>query len=245
MKQPDPKAEMEKAWRLMTAPFRVLPSFVIAGAPKCGTTTLADCIAAHPRVRRGARKEPTSLLHYPGSRLRTAMHYPLRWGGRFMAGDGSVEYFTHPEGPRNVREVLPEARLIFLLRDPVKRAWSDYQMFCKHGDEREPFGGRVRKAMLWLRDPEMQSLVDAASREAFNPVRYVQAGLYARMLERWFAEFPREQCLVLPSEEFFSDRPLAMARVFAHLGLDPVEADSIPKQRPRPMAMSEYPEKSK
>ncbi|MGC1481848.1 MAG: hypothetical protein WA771_15220, partial [Chthoniobacterales bacterium] len=63
-----------------TAPFRAMPSFVIVGAPKCGTSSLYDDLVSHPEVRRGARKEPTNFLHYPGSRLRAAMNYPVRLG---------------------------------------------------------------------------------------------------------------------------------------------------------------------
>ncbi len=220
---PDLSRELRRAVRLITAPLRVLPDFVIAGAPKCGTSTLYDWLATHPKVRRGSRKEPTNFIHYPGSRLRSAMHYPFACqralAGGFLVGDGSVEYFAHPDGPRNVRDIVPEARLIFLLREPIRRAWSDYQMFRKHGDETGDFSVIVRRAMRWLRDDEATSLVESASRPAFNPVRYVQCGLYAQMLERWFSEYPRDQCLVLFSEEFFADPDAGMRLVLAHLGL--------------------------
>jgi len=126
VRSPNLSFELEKAWRLATAPLRPLPSFAIAGAPKCGTSTLYDYLATLPGVRRGARKEPTNFLHFPGSRLRAAMNYPIRLPGQdFIVGDGSVEYFTDPRGPRNVHDVVPDIRLIFILRDPVKRAWSD------------------------------------------------------------------------------------------------------------------------
>lgn len=232
MKPPDLRFELEKAWRLATAAWRPLPSFVIAGAPKCGTSTLYDCLTALPQVRRGARKEPTNFVHYPGSRRRAAMNYPLRLPGRdFLVGDGSVEYFAHPEAPRNVRAVIPEARLIFLLRDPVGRAWSDYQMFREFGSDRGDFAATVRAAMRWLDDPVVLPLADAAACRAHYPARYVLCGWYARALERWFEWFPREQCLVVVSEELFADPAAGMPAVFRHLGLPERPVPELPKSR--------------
>lgn len=232
VKSPDIRFELDKAWRLLTAPLRAMPSFVIAGAPKCGTSTLHDFLVTMPGVRRGARKEPTNFVHYPGSRLRAAMNYPIRVPGRpFIVGDGSVEYFANPEAPRNVRDVVPAARLIFLLRDPVRRAWSDYQMLRASGTDTDDFSGTVRRAMRWLDDPTVLPLVDSAACKAHHPARYVLCGWYARALERWFRFFPREQCLVLISEELFADPAVKMPEVYRHLGLDGMEAPTLPRAR--------------
>jgi hypothetical protein len=224
--------EIEKAWRLATAPVRALPSFVIAGAPKCGTSTLYDTLTTLPGVRRGRRKEPTNFVHYPGSWMRSAMNYPVRFPWqRFIVGDGSVEYFVHPEAPRNVREILPDARLIFLLRDPVSRAWSDYQMLHKAGSDDADFTASVRAAMRWLDDSSVLPLADAAACRARFPARYVLCGWYARALERWFEEFPREQCLVLISEEFFANADDGMRLVLRHVGVACECIPSLPKSR--------------
>lgn len=222
--------EVEKAWRLGTAPLRAMPSFVIVGAPKCGTSSLYDELASHPDVRRGARKEPTNFIHYPGSRFRAAMNYPFRTG-RFVVGDGSVEYFSHPDGPRNVREILPDARLIFLLRDPVRRAWSDYWMFREFGTEREEFDPVVDRAMGWLRQDGLEPLVESVERVNWNPLRYVLTGMYARSIERWLGVWPREQCLFLLSEEFSADREGVLADVQRHVGLSVQELPTLPRAR--------------
>ncbi|MGH8048470.1 MAG: sulfotransferase domain-containing protein [Chthoniobacterales bacterium] len=224
--------EMEKSWRLATAALRPLPSFVIAGAPKCGTSTLYNTLAMLPGIRRGWRKEPTNFVHYPGSRFCAAMNYPIRLpGARFIVGDGSVEYFTHPEAPKNVREIVPDARLIFLLRDPVCRAWSDYQMFRKSGGDTADFSKTVLDAMRWLDDPTVLPLADAAAMRAWHPARYVLCGWYARALERWFSVFPREQCLVMFSEELFSNPAHGMTAVLQHIGMPMKSLPNLPKSR--------------
>jgi hypothetical protein len=230
MNSPDYRAELQKVWRLATAPLRPLPGFVIAGAPKCGTSSLYDLIALHPGVRRAMRKEPTNFLHYPGSAMRARMVQPLG-SGRFLCGEGSVEYFAHPEGPKNVAAVVPGVRLIFLLRDPVERAWSDYRMFVRAGKERGDFTEVVRKAAGWLADPSMEELCQAAARESFSPLRYVLNGMYGTLLARWEAAFSREQMLVLTAEELFQDGGEVAKRVYQFLGLSDYAVAEVPHAR--------------
>lgn len=223
IRKPDIAAEFGKAWRLCSAPLRTKPSFVIPGAPKCGTSTLYDALCTHPLVRRGKRKEPTNFIHYPGSRLRCLMNYPLRperlIRGPFVCADASVEYFTHPHAAEAVAEVLPDARLIFLFRDPVCRAWSDYQMFVKAGAETEPFRDAVLRSVDWLSQPGLDPLIQSAARNAFSPVRYLLNGMYEIQLQRWLKWYSRERCLFLISEEYFQNFDLTMARVVEFLQL--------------------------
>jgi hypothetical protein len=230
MTRPDYGAELQKVWRLATAPLRPLPGFIIPGAPKCGTSSLYDLIALHPGVRRAMRKEPTNFLHYPGSELRARMFQPLG-AGRFLCGEGSVEYFAHPEGPGNVAAVVPGVRLIFLLRDPIERAWSDYRMFVRAGKERGDFTEVVRKAAQWLADPTMEELCRAAARQSFSPLRYVLNGMYGTLLARWEAAFGREQMLVLSAEELFQNGAGVAERVYRFLGVSEYTVAEVPHAR--------------
>ena len=230
MRKPDPSAEIDKLWHLATAPFRKLPDFVIAGAPKCATSSLYDAIAAHPGVRRGVRKEPTNFIHYPGSSLRSRMHQPFARPG-ILSGEGSVEYFSHPDAPASVASVIPRAKLLFVFREPVARAWSDYRMFVRSGHEKEAFEPRVRRAMKWLADPDADSLCDAAATRAFNPLRYVLCGLYGRLLQRWLSHFPREQVKVVFSSELVRQPQEELAGVFEFLGLPSFEDAKLPHER--------------
>jgi hypothetical protein len=227
---PDFPAELTKAWRLLTSPLRRLPDFILPGAPKCGTSSLYDAILLHPGTRRASRKEPTNFIHYPTSELRCRMHFPFR-PGTFLTGEASVEYFIHPEAPARIRAILPDVKLIFLFRDPVKRAWSDYQMFRKSGHEKETFDTVVLRSMGWLSDPSLDPLVQAAARQSFSPVRYLLNGMYHRIIQNWLAVFPRESCLFLIGEDFYRDGPGVTARAWEFLGLPPVAFPSTPHAR--------------
>jgi hypothetical protein len=230
MSRPDWKRELVKAWRLASAPFRRLPDFLIPGAPKCGTSSLFDLITLHPDAKRGWRKEPTNFIHYPTSSLRARMNQPFRIG-RALCGDGSVEYFFHPDAPSNAASVVPGARLIFLLRDPVARAWSEYRMFKKSGHEMQDFTSTIRQAVEWMSQSGLQPLVESCSRNSHNPVRYVRCGMYAELLANWERAFPRERMLVLFSEDYFSNPESVAGRVYSFLDLRPHKPASFPHAR--------------
>lgn len=230
MSKPDLQRELVKAWRLATAPFRRLPDFLIPGAPKCGTSSLFDLITIHPDVRRGWRKEPTNFIHYPTSSLRTRMNQPLRFG-RYLCGDGSVEYFFHPDAPANAASIVPEAKLIFLLREPVSRAWSEYRMFQRSGHEKQEFTESTRQAVDWLSQPSLKPLIESCSKNSHNPLRYVQCGMYAELLTHWERFFHRERMLVLFSEDFFAKPESVAERVYSFLGLKPHKPANFPHAR--------------
>jgi len=229
-KSPDLRAELTKAWRLLTAPLRRLPDFILPGAPKCGTSSLFDLVALHPDVRRGWKKEPTNFIHYPTSVLRSRMNQPFA-SGRFLCGEGSVEYFFHPDAAGHCASIVPEARIIFMLRDPVARAWSEYRMFVKSGHEKEDFGVVVRRAMQWLSDPDKAPLCESALRSSFNPIRYVCCGMYAAMMEKWLRCFPRDRVLIVFSEDYFERPAVVCRKVYEFLKLRDFQPDSYPHAR--------------
>jgi hypothetical protein len=107
-----------------------LPDFVIIGAQKSGTTFLYDLLTRHPYVERALTKE----LHYFNSHFDKGIEWyksqfpPPRWkdGRRIITGEATANYLFHPHASRRMAEVVPQARLIALLRNPVDRAYSHY-----------------------------------------------------------------------------------------------------------------------
>lgn len=230
-KTPDISAELSKAWRLLTSALRKRPSFLMPGAPKAGTSSLFDAICTHPRISRGARKEPTSITKYPGSEARLRMNFPFVWSPGRICGDASVEYWSHPGAPAAARDLLPDAKLIIVLRDPVERAWSDYRMFRRSGIEQEDFVCTIERAVRWLSERDARSVCASALRNSFNPLRYVRCGMYAELLEIWRRHYTESQILVLISEDFFSNPQDETNKVWHFLGLSPVELNRVPRER--------------
>jgi hypothetical protein len=145
-------------------------------------------------------------------------------------GEASPGYLFHPLAPERVRETVPDARLVALLRDPVDRALSHYHHEVALGREPLSFEDaldaedeRTRgEAERLTREPEYFS-------HAWWDYTYVARGRYAEQLERWFEVFPREQLLVLATEELAADTAGAYARVLRFLGVEPYDLDEYPR----------------
>jgi hypothetical protein len=218
-----------RATGLATAQVRPLPDFLILGAQKAGTTALYAYLRWHPDITGPSFKEVSFFdRHYAHGERWYRAHLPLR--RRALVGEASPSYLFHPQAPERVARMLPESRLIALLRNPVERAFSHYQHEVALG--REPLSfeeaidredERMRGELdLMLRDPSYFS-------HAWWNYTYVARGRYAEQLERWFGAFPREQLLVLLSDELAADTAGTYRRVLDFLGTEAQDLDSYPR----------------
>jgi hypothetical protein len=226
-----------EAGRLLTRRSRALPTFLIIGAQKAGTTALFLYLSGHPSVRPPIEKEIGYFSTLYGNGLSWyRAHFPLRprtWfdqarGIPFATGEATPYYLFHPRTPRRVAACLPDAKLIVLLRNPVDRAYSHHQHRLRLGIEHLPFEealaaeeGRIageRERML--RDDGYES-------RAFNEFSYKARGRYAEQLAEWLKHFRREQLLVLVSERLFDDPERHFARVLEFLELPQWRPDNF------------------
>src|SRR5688572_4751100 len=104
-----------------------LPSFLIIGVQRGGTTSLYDYLVQHPRIAPAKRKEVHYFdIRYPNGPAwyRKQFSWWLNVRRNVMTGEASPYYIFHPAVPDRVRETVPDAKLIVLLREPVARALS-------------------------------------------------------------------------------------------------------------------------
>jgi hypothetical protein len=208
-------------WRFGTATalWRPLPDFLIIGAQKAGTTALYAYLRWHPGITGPSWKEVSFFdRHYDRGERWYRGQFPLRARGR-LVGEASPGYLFHPLAPARVKETVPDARLIALLRNPVDRALSQYHFEVALGREPLSFDEAL--------DAEPERL--RADPQAWWDHGYVARGRYAEQLERWWLAFPREQLLVLTSEELAADPGRTYARVLAFLGVEPHELGDYPR----------------
>jgi hypothetical protein len=218
---------------------RTVPDFVVLGAAKAGTTSLFGWLCEHPDVRGPARKEINYFSyffyrgtdwyrqHFPTERERrehTAEH-----GRPFLTGEASPSYLLHDWAPERLRDLLPDAKLIVQFRDPVERAYSQFQMRRRDGEEPlESFEAAVEaederiaaEHARMLADPRYSSLAVACW-------SYLMRSRYVEQVERWFEHFPRNQFHFLTLEELAADPRGALDRVLAFLELPPRDAASF------------------
>jgi hypothetical protein len=213
---------------------RALPRFIIGGAQKCGTTTLYDQLALHPRVVPAIVKEPGyfSWNFRKGAKWYRA-HFPIVTGGRAARGDAGAEPVTGEASPSylyapfafsRMRAMLPETRLILMLRNPADRAYSSYQHQVRYKRESRSFAEAIagEKRMLDRELPRLLADPDYYSPD-FRFFGYLYMGNYADHLRECFRHFPREQVMVIQSEEFFSSNKEVFAKVLQFLDLDGIQ----------------------
>ena len=220
------------AYGWVTSPFRPLPDFLVLGAQKAGTTALYEYLRRHPQISGPSWKEVSFFdRHWARGESWYRGNFPnvARTRGKHV-GEASPSYVFHPLAPRRVQEVVPEARLIVLVRNPVDRALSQYNHEVALGRERLPFEEALDAEEERLRGEQERMASDPRyfSREWWSHT-YKARGRYAEQLERWLAVFPREQLLVLPSDDLGSDPARAHAQVLEFLGASPQRLDSYPR----------------
>ena len=231
-----------RKFRVLTASLRRLPDFNIIGAAKSGTTTLYDCLMTHPDIMPCWTKEP----HYFNHPIRFGewsyrCNFPIRPDAK-LSGESSVSYLTYPGVPARMYRVLPNAKIIVLLRDPVERAYSQYNYGRKVNqvpyDTFEEALAREHTDMIrWLRAMSlMQTYLHTNQRVTKGNLHtlklhwnegssraYRRSGLYALHLKRWFEHYPREQFLILSTADMHDDRQATLDKVFEHIGAEPFD----------------------
>lgn len=208
-------------YRQFTAERRPLPACIIAGAQKAGTTSLFDYLSGHRQCAPSHTKE----VHYFDDAFQRGdawyrMHFPLG-GHEQLCFESSPYYMFDPRVPARVRELLPEVKLIFLLRNPTSRAYSHYQHSVRRGHEPLSFDEALEAESERLAGEEAKLRAEPYRRS--NPHRwysYATRGHYADQLIRWFELFPREQILLLQAERLFKSPAETFAEVLDFLELE-------------------------
>jgi hypothetical protein len=147
----------------------------------------------------------------------------------------------HPHAPRRVFETAPDIRLIALLRDPVDRAYSFYQMKVRHGFETLSFEEAVEREAARL-DGELKKMLADENYDSFNlrNYSYLYRGIYIEHLNSWLKHFSRDQLLIIHSDELYADPVGIVDRVSTFLDIP-----EHPEPRPasyRKLNFAPYPE---
>lgn len=221
-------------WRAITASRRALPDFVVVGAMKAGTTSLYLYLTKHPNVRAGYLKEAHFFnLHFSEGLGRYRSNFPrireLRREGA-ITGEATPGYLNHPHVPRRMHSVLPEAKLIVLLRDPVDRAYSHYRHYRRVGREDLSFEEALRREEERTR-PDLDRMLrdETHPGRSFITHSYLQRGRYAEQLEAWNAYFSPEQLFLVLTEDLARDPGREYGHVLEFLQLGPHELDVYPR----------------
>ena len=210
-----------------------LPDFLIIGAEKGGTSFLYWSLCQHPFVEAAARKE----LHFFDTRKWVVKgigwyraQFPASmWkdGRRVITGEASPYYLFHPLAPYRASKVVPNTKLIVVLRNPVDRAYSAYRHRVLAGQEDLSFEEAL-EAEQERTSGELEKLLsdDGYASYAYTKYTYRLRGIYVEQLERWHEHFDPEQILVLRSEDLFANPTGTLWRVHEFLDLPKHDIDT-------------------
>lgn len=200
------------------------PTFIIAGAPRSGTTWLYELLARHPDVymAKPVRPEPKFFLidelyargidYYFDTWFRDAASYAA-------SGEKSTNYLENPVVAERIQRHLPSVKLVFILREPAHRAYSNWAWSRMNGMETEDFETALAK------EDERERDLPAKLRYA-RPHAYFSRGLYADMLRPYFDRFPREQMLCLKFDAIVRSPGALAARLHRFIGVAPRDGDA-------------------
>lgn len=180
----------------------MLPNLIIIGAGRSGTTSLHGYLGLHPQIAMSAVKELDFFIE-KGAWHRGISWYEAQFPASRVRGEASPRYTQHPlhRGvPERMSRVVPNAKLVYVVRDPVERALSAY-----------------RWARHVMRDE--QRTLEEAIRET-DTCLYLVGSRYATQLQRYLACFPQEQILVLDHDNLRRRRAETLARVFRFASVD-------------------------
>lgn len=181
----------------MTA--RRLPSFIVVGAAKAATTWIADQLRSRPDVFMPG-PEPHFFTR---EHARGVAHY-AEWFADAradqMVGEKSADYLADPDAAQRIADVLPTVKLVAQLRDPVARAYSDYCMLFRRGHV----------------SADVAAYLD---RTRTTQPRFLDDGLYARHLQRYFDHFPRDRIRIILHDDISAAPDRVAAEVTDFLDL--------------------------
>lgn len=213
-------SSLKYCYRRLTSSLRKLPDFIIIGAQKSGTSSLYYYLSQHPRLKLAINKE----IHYYNYHIRHGKNlgwyksfFPLklRCIGR-KTGEASPYYLFDDRAAARIKLDLPNIKLIALLRNPIDRAYSAYNMNAAQG--KWPTTQTFEQAIA---NPDL-------SMEASQI--YLIRGQYAGHIKKWLQHFKREQFLFIKSENFFTDPGSTLRKVYQFLEIEEVYPDNLKAQ---------------
>jgi len=182
------------------------PNLFICGAPRAGTTSLYRYLRQHPDVCMSKRKETGVFLeNYDKGLDWLASNYLTHYDGEAIVGESTTGHMQHPPSAQRMAEAVPQAHLVFLLRDPVERIYSHYRFYRQNGrlSPEDSFSQLIREA-----DSEWRQV-------------QIDNGLYHKHLTRFTRFFDRSQMAIFLFRDLKKEPQSVAQKLYRFLGVAP------------------------
>ena len=198
--------------RILTANSRVLPNYLILGAHKAGSSSLYLNLIKHPNVLPASTKEVNYFDAYYGSTGWYRANFPTKKEMEKITsknqtcriGESTPQYLFHPLVPQRVKALIPDAKFLVVLRNPIDRAFSHYN----HNQRKKSIEPLCFEDALHERNQilskakKLALLGDIQASRYYETYSYLEKGMYVDQIERWFEYFPKENFFIFQTNEF-------------------------------------------
>ncbi|MFB8798046.1 MAG: tetratricopeptide repeat protein [Microcoleus sp.] len=204
-----------------------VPNFIIIGSQRCGTTSLYTYLAQHPQILTPIKKEMDFFSwHFDRGIDWYLAHFPpIPAGEQFLTGEASPSYFDSLEAPERLYSAFPEAKLVVLLRNPVDRAISQFYRLTDLNWEGRSFDRAISDEIERLNQNPAYIIGE-------EPGNYLARGRYVEFMKNWLAFFPKQQLLILKSEDFYAGAAATVKQVLEFLDLPEYQLPEYPNANP-------------
>ena len=200
------------------------PTFLIIGAQKAGTTSLLNYLTQHRSIMfPSLRKELHFFdLYFDRGAKWYQSCFPLRREGK-MSVDKSPYYIFHPLAPQRAHSFDPNLKLIALLRDPVKRAYSHFHHEIENGRENRSFRQAVEEELERVETDHIRLARSEISYSApHQRFSYYARGRYVDQIDLWMQYFRRDQLYIETAERFFREPQAICGEIFDFLNVEQI-----------------------
>jgi len=202
----------------LSSPWRKLPDFVIIGAQKSGTSSMYYYLSQHPDVSLSFEKEIHYYNYYIDHGKSLGWYksfFPLKSSPK-ITGEASPNYLYAKLAAQKLKLDVPEVKLIVLLRNPIDRAYSEYNMHVRQSGK-----------------AHFPTFEEAIANEDYTMEVsrvYLSRGIYTYFIKQWLEYFDRDRFLFVKSEDLFQKPRETLATVYEFLCLDQVYPDNLNPQ---------------
>lgn len=230
-----------QTYRAVTSQLRLLPDFIIIGGQRCGTTSFYYYLMEHPSIVPPYTKEVNYFndnfarglswyrAQFPTTIQKYYTEHVLKHS--LLTGEASPYYLIYPHAPGRIAKLLPHVKLIVLLRNPIDRAYSHHWLLIKNGFETLSFKDAIEQEPNRLAG-ELEKMQADEHYHSYNygHFSYLTRGIYVDQLQRWLQYFPKEQLLLLKSEDLYSNPAKVMRQTFEFLEVPSDDYSCKPKK---------------
>lgn len=196
------------------------PDFLVVGPQKSGTTALYQYLTKHPHIYPASAKEIFYFdFKYDLGFDWYRSHFPVLPEFSYLTGEASATYFNNVKALERISELLPKVKLIFLIRDPVDRAISDYHMKVRNGIESKSIEEAIISEIEFLKEKSVDFL--EPDPEFFQKYKgYVRNGLYYYFLRTYMNMFEPQNITLVTSEKLLNSPRETMKTIFDFLEIE-------------------------